>query len=369
MPLSRVQPEKYSSLLAQKVDQVIRAMSEFNPPAPAIFPSSPTGFRLRAEFSMHGEAGKLNYAMFRREQPKTPVIVRDFPIADERIQKLMPVLRQLLEDDPILSKKLFQIEFLATLSGDVLVSLLYHRHLDQGWENAARQMLTTMQRGEPSVSLVGRSRKQKVVLGNEYVQETFSIRGTEYRFRQYEQSFSQPNGQVNICMITWACEQAESFSGDLLELYCGNGNFTLPLSRYFDSVIATETSKVSVRAAQSNIIENGIENVFLARLSAEEVAQAINAQREFRRLRELPRPLHQFNLDTLFVDPPRAGLDDATVAMAARFPTIIYVSCNPETLVANLRSLHASHSVEHFALFDQFPYTDHMECAVVLNRR
>jgi tRNA (uracil-5-)-methyltransferase len=94
----------------------------------------------------------------------------------------------------------------------------------------------------------------------------------------------------------------------------------------------------------------------------------MNQVREFRRLKELPKPLHEYDLRTVFVDPPRAGLDDQTLNMVGRFESIIYISCNPNTLAANLSSLRETHTIEKFALFDQFPYTDHMECGVLLKR-
>jgi tRNA (uracil-5-)-methyltransferase len=307
--------------------------------------------------------------MFRRDDPKTPIVVKHFPIVDARIQQIMPLLLELLNATPLLRRKLFQVEFLATLSGALLVTLVYHRHLDAAWGEAAQQLLTTLERSFFVVSIVGRSRKQKVVLGKDYVDEVLSVHGREFRFRQYEQSFSQPNGLVNIRMIEWACQQAKVPGEDLLELYCGNGNFTLPLSQYYNSVIATETTKIAIRAAMANLTENNIHNVYLARLSAEEVAQAMDAVRTFRRLSLLPKRLDEFNLSTLFVDPPRSGLDEQTVAMARRFPTIIYMSCNPQSLVPNLRSLNATHQIEELALFDQFPYTDHIECGVLLKHR
>jgi len=96
---------------------------------------------------------------------------------------------------------------------------------------------------------------------------------------------------------------------------------------------------------------------------------AVAGVREFRRLSRLPRPLNEGQPDTLFVDPPRAGLDRATLALAERFSSVIYVSCNPLTLADNLQVLDATHSVTHLALFDQFPYTPHMECAVLLRHR
>jgi tRNA (uracil-5-)-methyltransferase len=55
--------------------------------------------------------------------------------------------------------------------------------------------------------------------------------------------------------------------------------------------------------------------------------------------------------------------------MAARFQTIIYISCNPHSLAENLQALDATHRIGQFALFDQFPYTDHMECGVLLHRK
>lgn len=369
MPISAVQPDNYQALLAQKVSDVCAVMAPYSPPSPAVFSSPPTGFRLRAEFRMWHEGESVNYVMFRRDDPRTPVVITDFPIADSRIQTVMPLLHDALNTDHTLRHKLFQVEFLATLAGDFLITLIYHRKLDSAWEDAANLLRTALSPVAPTLSLIGRSRKQKHVIGKDFVEEILPIQGMEFRYRQYEQSFSQPNGRMNIQMIEWACEQARVLPGDLLELYCGNGNFTLPLARHFDNVIATELSKVSIRAARANLIENSVSNVQLLRMSAEEVTEAMNATRVFRRLSELPKPLDQFDLGTVFVDPPRAGLDEHTVAMVSRFQTILYISCNPKSLAQNMQTLDSSHRIERFALFDQFPYTDHMECGVLLRRR
>lgn len=369
MPMSAVQPENYQALLAQKVSDVGAVMAPFSPPAPEIFPSQTTGFRLRAEFRMWHEGDTVDYVMFRREDPRTPVVITAFPIADQRIQTVMPLLRDVLNTNHTLRHKLFQAEFLASLSGELLITLIYHRKLDSEWEAAAQLLETDLVSAAPTLSIIGRSRKQKLVIGRDFIQEVLPVNGGEYQYRQYEQSFSQPNGGVNIQMIEWACAQARSLTGDLLELYCGNGNFTLPLARHFNHVIATELSKVSIRAARANLIDNNIDNVQLLRMSAEEVTQAMNAERVFRRLSELPKPLEQFDLGTLFVDPPRAGLDEDTVNMASHFQTIIYISCNPQSLAKNMCSLQSTHRIKHFAMFDQFPYTNHMECGVILSRK
>ena len=363
MPLSRVLPERYEQLLEEKVARTTALLAPFTPPAPGIYRSGTTAFRMRAEFRVWHDGDALDYVMFRPEDPKTPVPIERFPIGCERIQALMPVLREKLRADTLLRRKLFQVEFLSTLSGDTLVTLAYHRRLDADWEAAA-----TVLGAQLNIAIVGRSRKQKLVIGRDFVEEVLPINGSKYRYRQYEQSFTQPNAEVNIRMVEWACRQARTLPGDLLELYCGNGNFTLPLARHFDHVIATELAKSSIRAARENLQANGVDNVEMIRLSAEEVTQAMNGVRQFRRLADLPQALAQYQLHTIFVDPPRAGLDPATVQMASAFDSIIYISCNPLTLANNLEQLCTTHRIREFALFDQFPYTDHMECGVFLQR-
>jgi tRNA (uracil-5-)-methyltransferase len=276
----------------------------------------------------------------------------------------MPELLARLKADPQLRRKLFQVEFLSTLAGDTLVTLVYHRRLENDWEAAATELAGTL-----NISLVGRSRRQKCVIGRDYVTETLPINNRRYRYRQYEQAFTQPNARVNIHMVEWAFARAEALPGNLLELYCGNGNFTLPLAAAFDRIVATELAKNSVRAAQENLVLNSIDNVDIVRLAAEEVAQAMRGERDFRRLAHLPGPLSSCDLQNVFVDPPRAGLDAQALEMAAGFRSILYISCNPATLADNLNALCDTHRPAAFALFDQFPYTDHMECGVLLEHR
>src|SRR5690606_41051269 len=66
---------------------------------------------------------------------------------------------------------LFQVEFLASLSGDLLVTLVYHRKLDAIWESAAQQLRDELQAVQPTLSIIGRSRKQKLVVGEDFIEE------------------------------------------------------------------------------------------------------------------------------------------------------------------------------------------------------
>ena len=79
--------------------------------------------------------------------------------------------------------------------------------------------------------------------------------------------------------------------------------------------------------------------------------------------------LASYHFSTLFVDPPRSGLDATTLEFAAGFDHILYISCNPQTLQENVAALQATHTVKAAAVFDQFPYTHHLESGLLLTRR
>ncbi|MDH5464802.1 MAG: RsmD family RNA methyltransferase, partial [Thiovulaceae bacterium] len=172
--------------------------------------------------------------------------------------------------------------------------------------------------------------------------------------------------KVNEKMIEWVLKQTANAQGDLLELYCGAGNFTLPMSKNFTKVLATEISKSSIKAAKNNCDLNKIDNIAFVRMSSEEFVQAYERQREFTRLKDIS--LDDYNLNSIFVDPPRSGLDETTLQLAKNFDTIVYISCNPLTLNRDLEALVLTHTIEKMAVFDQFAYTNHLEMGVVLRK-
>lgn len=362
MSLPSFNPADYPAQLAEKVARYRRDFAAFDLPEPAVFESTPLGYRLRAEFRMWHEGDRVDYAMFDPADPKRAITLEDFPPAAAPIAAAMPRLRAGLMASEALKRKLFQVDFLATLSGELMISLIYHRPLDEAWQAAAATLAADL-----GVQLIGRSRKQKIVIGRDWLLEEFELNGRRLRYKQIENSFSQPNGGVNRKMLGWACSQAAGIGGDLLELYCGNGNFTIALAPRFGRVLATEVSKSSVKAADYNLDANGVSNVTMVRMSSDEISDALSGGREYRRMQGVD--LASYNFSTLFVDPPRMGLDDATVDMARRFPHILYISCNPSTLRDNVAALQATHEIKAAAVFDQFPYTPHLECGLLLSRR
>jgi tRNA (uracil-5-)-methyltransferase len=362
VPLSHIDPADYLPQLAEKTAQFKLAFAPFDLPEPAVHASSPLSYRLRAEFRMWHDQDRVDYAMFAAADPKRAIAIDDFPIAAEPIRAAMPRLRERLQASEALRRTLFQVEFLSTLSGELMVTLIYHRRLDEAWEAAARVLAADL-----GALVIGRSRGQKLVLDRDWVLEEFELDGRCLRYKQVEAGFSQPNGGINRQMLGWARRQASGLGGDLLELYCGNGNFTVALAPLFERVLATEVSKTSVQAAEYNLEANGIDNVALVRMSSDEISAAFARERAFRRMEGIDLDAYRFS--TLFVDPPRSGLDAPTLALAAGFEHILYISCNRHSLLENVAALQATHRIAAAAAFDQFPYTHHLECGLLLTRR
>lgn len=358
--------ELYDAQLAEKVARLQSMMAPFAAPAPEVFRSPVSHYRMRAEFRIWHDEDDLYHIMFDQET-KQRIRVNSFPAASALINALMPAMLDGVRDIPALRFKLFQIDYLTTLSNQAVVSLLYHRKLGEEWQQHAEALRDNLRAQGFNVHLIGRATKTKIELDQDFIDERLTVAGKEMIYRQVENSFTQPNAAMNVHMLEWALDATQGSRGDLLELYCGNGNFSLALARNFNRVLATEIAKPSVASAQYNIAANEIDNVQIIRMSAEEFTQAMNGVREFRRLEGID--LKSYQCETIFVDPPRSGLDADTVRMVQAYPRILYISCNPQTLCENLEVLSETHNVSRLALFDQFPYTHHMECGVWLTRK
>ncbi len=344
-----------------------------------VIKSEDGAFRNRAEFRVFHKMGELDFAMSSID--KKLLTIDSCSMVSSDISLVMSKLLGEVKDNEILSKKFFSVEFLGSTTGDLLVTMIYHKKLDDEWSKEALSLVPNLQIGNKSdgigVKIIGRSRGQKVILTDDVINEKLMIcvptqeSGNEFvtfNIQYKEGGFTQPNQKVNVQMIEWVLNNIEA-KDDLCELYCGGGNFTLPLSKQFNKVLATEISKTSIRSAKINCELNNIENIKFIRMSSEEFVEARQGVREFRRMKQEDVTLEDYNFSTIFVDPPRAGLDVTTLKLSQEFEQIIYISCNPETLHRDLLELTKTHEIKHFALFDQFAFTNHIECGVILNAR
>lgn len=108
-------------------------MLPFQAPEPEIFRSPADHYRMRAEFRVWHDEDDLYHIMF-DQQTKQRIRVEQFPVASRLINRLMDALMTAIRAEPLLRRKLFQIDYLSTLSGKLIASLLYHRQLDEEWQ-------------------------------------------------------------------------------------------------------------------------------------------------------------------------------------------------------------------------------------------
>jgi len=243
----------YEEELASKKERVLGLLAPFEVEDLEVFSASESHYRARSEFKIWHEGDEAFYAMSRLDK-KGAFNLNECPKVIEPIEKRMKPLLEKINSSETLKHRLFAVEFLATTTDECLITMIYHRKLDAIWEAEAREVENFLKS-----KIMGRSRKQKVILSDEFVTEKLFIDGQDVFYRHYESGFTQPNPAVNVCMIEWAIRQAKSVQGgDFLESYCGLGNFTIPLSKYFNKVLATEISKRSIYAAKENCALNGV---------------------------------------------------------------------------------------------------------------
>jgi 23S rRNA (uracil1939-C5)-methyltransferase len=186
-----------------------------------------------------------------------------------------------------------------------------------------------------------------------------------YRLAEWEvdihftvRDFIQVNGEVNQRLVSLALAELAVQPGDkVLDLFCGLGNFTLPLARLTDRVTGVEGDADLVARARQNGKRNGLEQV--AFHQADLFAQAPDA------------PWLKQRYDRILLDPPRAGARE----IIARFPQlgakrVVYVSCHPATLARDAKLLveEQGYRLQRCAVLDMFPHTSHVESLAVFSR-
>ena len=170
--------------------------------------------------------------------------------------------------------------------------------------------------------------------------------------------FIQVNDGVNQKMVATALEWLDIQKEDrVLDLFCGMGNFTLPLAKRAASVIGVEGVPALVAKGQENAALNNLQNVtFFHENLEEDVTRQSWAKHGF---------------DKILLDPARAGAPGVMQHIIKLAPTrMVYVSCNPATLARDSEALlRAGYQIQRMAMLDMFPHTGHLESMVLFERK
>lgn len=169
--------------------------------------------------------------------------------------------------------------------------------------------------------------------------------------------FIQVNAGVNQKMVARALEWLDVQPEDrVLDLFCGMGNFTLPLATQAASVVGVEGVPALVEKGQQNARLNGLQNVTFYHENLEEDVTK--------------QPWAKNGFDKVLLDPARAGAAGVMQQIIKLEPIrIVYVSCNPATLARDSEALlKAGYTIARLAMLDMFPHTGHLESMVLFSR-
>lgn len=170
--------------------------------------------------------------------------------------------------------------------------------------------------------------------------------------------FVQINAEINRQLVTLAREALREVAARrVLDLFCGIGNFTLPIALDAREVVGVESVPELVQRGRENARANGCGGARFVTMDLHGAASE--------RLRELGE------FDAIVLDPPRTGIG-AALATVPRLGAgrLVYVSCNPVTFASDVRALaEAGYVLRSWRVLDMFPHTQHVECMGVLDRR
>ncbi len=171
--------------------------------------------------------------------------------------------------------------------------------------------------------------------------------------------FIQVNGELNRELVGRAVDLLGCGPGDrVLDLFCGLGNFTLPIARSGAQVVGVEGDAGLVARARQNAVANGIDTASFATANLAAPEPAVS-------------PWMQGPYTHVLLDPPRAGALEMLPTVAALRPgRIVYVSCHPGSLARDLGVLCTDHGyrLSGAGVVDMFPHTTHVESIAVLDR-
>ncbi|HFZ8995480.1 TPA: 23S rRNA (uracil(1939)-C(5))-methyltransferase RlmD [Citrobacter freundii] len=310
-----------------------------------VIADKPWGYRRRARLSLQYLPKTEQLQMgFRKASSSDIVDITRCPVLVPQLEALLPALRVCLQT--LQGKRhLGHIELVQAGNGTLMVL----RHTAP-LSAADREKLERFSHSEGlTLFLAPESEILEPVNGQTPWYESNGL-----RLAFSPRDFIQVNDGVNQKMVARALEWLDVQPTDrVLDLFCGMGNFTLPLATRAASVVGVEGVPALVEKGRENARQNGLNNVtFFHENLEEDVTKQGWAQNGF---------------DKILLDPARAGAAGVMQHIIKLKPIrIVYVSCNPATLARDSEMLlKAGYQIQRLAMLDMFPHTGHLESMVM----
>lgn len=335
--------------------------------------SSPDVFEYRNKmeftFGDYEKGGELSLGMHIKGKSFGIITVDNCKLVDEDYRKVLKITVEYFRSKGLSHYRVLSHEgFLRNLviregknTGELIVNIVTTSQLEFDFTEYVQIIKNSQFKGKlvgiihtvnDSLSDVVQEDKMNILYGKDYIIE--DLLGLKFKITPF--SFFQTNshGAEKLYSIV------RDFLGDVsskvvFDLYCGTGTIGQIVAPKAEKVIGVELIEEAVEAANENAKLNGLSN---CKFIAGDVAKVIGE------IKDKP--------DVIILDPPRAGVHPIALKYVVDFnaPDIIYVSCNPKTLVNDLKFLTENgYKIEKVTLMDMFPHTPHVECVVGIRRK
>ncbi|MGG8096967.1 23S rRNA (uracil(1939)-C(5))-methyltransferase RlmD [Klebsiella aerogenes] len=323
-----------SRLMKRDVDDIIAA--------------EPWGYRRRARLSLNYQPKTQQLQMgFRKANSSEIIDVVQCPVLVPQLEALLPAVRECLTSLQS-QRQLGHVELVQADNGPLMV--LRHTAALTGADKEKLERFS--QTHGLSLYLAPQSEILEHIRGDE---PWYTSDGLRLVFSPRD--FIQVNDGVNQKMVSTALAWLDIQPQDrVLDLFCGMGNFTLPLAKVAASVVGVEGVPALVAKGRENAALNELQNVtFFHENLEEDVTRQAWAKHGF---------------DKILLDPARAGAPGVMAHIIKLAPRrVVYVSCNPATLARDSEALlQAGYRIQRLAMLDMFPHTGHLESIVLFER-
>ncbi|WP_425666074.1 23S rRNA (uracil(1939)-C(5))-methyltransferase RlmD [Vibrio tubiashii] len=295
--------------------------------------------RARISIKLNKKTRQLEFG-FRKKQSKDIVTVTHCPVLDIELDSLLAPLYDLLSG----FSNQENIGHVELVKGDN-TKVIVLRHLKALKESEQKLLEQFAAENQASLYLMPESDQLNRVVGES---AHYLEAGVTIPFEP--NNFIQVNQNVNQAMVEQALTWLELSEQDrVLDLFCGLGNFSLPMAKQVASVVGVEGVDVMVEKAANNAQVNGINNTAFYQANLE---QDVSGQ-----------PWAAEKFDKILLDPARAGASGIIEQISALGASrVVYVSCNPATLARDSQSLlNQGYKLQKLGMLDMFPHTSHLE--------
>lgn len=342
------QQVKYHSLIKQLQKENGISLAHIVDQPSHIIADQPYHYRRRARLAINIIKGELCIG-FRQAESNQIVNIDNCPVLVRELNVLLPSLQRCLRE--IKQKKaLGHVELIYVDSGIIIV-LRHTMPLNASDKDLLKQFAE-----KNNISLYFHGIELVHITGN--IEHYYLINQLKLTFSPLD--FIQVNSEINQKMIKQALEWLTLEPTDkVLDLFCGMGNFSLPIATLCESVTGIEGVNSLVEKAKFNTILN--KNNIRAKTNF--LVSNLEDSKQF----------SQWNkslFNKVLLDPARAGALNVTTAVVKLAPSkIVYISCNPATLARDSKLfIKAGYQIDRVAILDMFPQTKHIESMLLLTK-